>query len=104
VGIAFTTTVVARRAQFHQSRLGEHLSLLDPNYVGASDQVSSLLGLRSGDGAGAAPMIYRELLRQSSALAFNDAFLTISVLMISVLPLVLIMKRIQQPVGGGALH
>jgi len=102
VGIAFTTTVIARRSQFHQSRLAEHLSPFDGNYAGASDRVSSLLELRGGGGAGSDNVIFHELLRQSGALAFNDAFLTISVLMISVLPLVFMMKRVQQPAGVGA--
>ena len=38
-------------------------------------------------------VIYNELLRQASMMSFNDAFYLTALLMISILPLVLLMKR-----------
>jgi DHA2 family multidrug resistance protein len=93
VGIAFVTTVVSRRAQFHQTRLVEHLSPFDPAYSFFHDKLSSFLGSHGLPTSGADSLMYRELVRQSTALAFNDAFLTICLLMICTLPLVLLMKR-----------
>jgi DHA2 family multidrug resistance protein len=93
VGIAFVTTVVSRRAQFHQARLVEHLSPFDPAYLFFHDKLSSFLGSHGLPASGADSVMYRELVRQSTALAFNDAFLTICLLMIFILPLVFIMKR-----------
>jgi DHA2 family multidrug resistance protein len=101
-GVAFVTTVLSRRAQFHQSHLVDRLTPFDSGYQLATAQTSQFLhykGLGSGiaDQAGLG-MIYNRLLREASMISFNDAFHVLSVLMILVLPLVLIMRR---PKGGG---
>jgi len=94
VGIAFTTTLLSRRAQFHQSRLVESLTPLNPAYAEAKRRATEILsfkGLLSPHAADAG--LYGETLRQSSMLAFNDTFLVVALCMIGVFPLVLIMKR-----------
>ncbi|HUI44689.1 MAG TPA: DHA2 family efflux MFS transporter permease subunit [Nitrospirota bacterium] len=100
VGIAFTTTMLARRAQFHQSRLVEHLSPFDRTYTIFHSNMASFLNSKGIPPSGADGMIYRELVQQSTTLAFTDAFLTICILILCVLPLVFIMKR-AAPVAGG---
>jgi DHA2 family multidrug resistance protein len=103
VGIAFTTTMLSRRAQFHQTRLVEHLSPFDPVYSLYRDKLSSFLAAKGLSAAGADGLIYRELVRQSTTMAFTDAFLTICVLIVCVLPLVFIMQRAGSP-GGAPVH
>jgi DHA2 family multidrug resistance protein len=75
-GIAAVTTVLARRSQFHQLRLAEHLS-------GAHARVEQMqLGqylAQHADGLGmpaarAARMLYRSVLQQAGAMAYLDAF------------------------------
>jgi DHA2 family multidrug resistance protein len=100
VGIAFTTTMLARRAQFHQTRLVEHLSPFDPGYQAARDQIASALTAKGLPAAGADGIVYRELVRQSTTLAFSDAFLVICGLIICILPLVFLMQRSQAPAAG----
>ncbi len=100
VGIAFTTTMLSRRAQFHQTRLVEHLSQLDPGYVMAKSKIAAILASKGLPPAGADGMLYRELVRQSTTLAFTDAFLLICVLILCMLPLVLTMQWVR-PVAGG---
>jgi DHA2 family multidrug resistance protein len=92
MGIAFAFTMAARRAQFHQTRLVENLTPLNPNYFMTKAKATALL---SGQGAAIPPdgAIYRELLMQSSMLGFNDAFFIVAVTLISVLGLVLIMQK-----------
>lgn len=96
-GVAFVTTMLARRAQFHQSRLVENLTPFDVPYQVAGQQGAELLkgrGLESAlSGQGGLAVIYEQLLRQASMLSFNDAFYLTSIIMICVLPLVLLMKR-----------
>ncbi|MCL4476878.1 MAG: DHA2 family efflux MFS transporter permease subunit [Nitrospirae bacterium] len=96
-GVAFVTTMLARRAQFHQNHLVDHLSLFDTNYQVLASQTSHILqykGLSPGVAdQGSLGMIYGRLLREASMISFNDAFHLLSVLMILVLPLVLIMRR-----------
>jgi DHA2 family multidrug resistance protein len=99
-GIAFTTTILSRRAQFHQTRLVENLTPFDPAYQMAHDRIGSALAAKGLPPSGADGAIYGELIRQANTLAFTDAFLTICLLILCVLPLVLIMKRPEAPAGG----
>lgn len=96
-GVAFVTTILARRAQFHQFRLVENLTPFDTSYRVASEQAAGMLAQRGFPDAlseqGGLGLIYRELLRQAQMLSFNDTFLITSILMISILPLVLLMRR-----------
>jgi DHA2 family multidrug resistance protein len=100
VGIAFTTTILSRRAQLHQTRLVEHLSPFDPSYQIYHEKAAGLLAAKGLPAAGADGMLYRELVRQSTTLAFTDAFLIICLLILSVLPLVFIMKWQKAPGAG----
>jgi DHA2 family multidrug resistance protein len=105
VGIAFTTTMISRRAQFHQTRLVEHLSPLDPAYQISRERIGEMLALKGLPPSGADGLLYRELVRQSTTLAFTDAFLIICALILCTLPLVFVMKwnRASAP-GPGAAH
>jgi DHA2 family multidrug resistance protein len=101
VGIAFTTTMLARRAQFHQTRLVENLSPFDPGYTMYHDTMAFFLGSRGLPATGSDGLIYRDLIRQSTTLAFTDAFLIICILILSVIPLVFIMQWAKAPAAGG---
>ena len=104
-GVAFVTTILARREQFHQARLVDHLTPFNRSYQIFSEQSSHLLkylGLPdSFSGEGGLAVMYRDLLRQASMLSFNDAFHLVSVMMICVLPLVLLMRRATAVQPGG---
>jgi DHA2 family multidrug resistance protein len=105
VGIAFTTTMISRRAQFHQTRLTEHLSVLDPSYQIARQRIGEMLALKGLPPSSADGLLYRELVRQATTLAFTDAFLMICALILCTLPLVFLMKRGEAPAPGpGAAH
>jgi len=96
-GVAFVTTILARRAQFHQSHLIGHLTPFDSAFQISSQEGTQILQYRgvesfSSQNSGLG-IIYKELLRQASMMSFNDAFYLISILMISILPFVFIMKR-----------
>jgi len=101
-GIAFATTMAARRAQFHQSRLVEHLTPFDPSYVAAKAKITSMLSMKGAHDMPADAGIFRELMRQSSMLGFNDAFFVIAVTLISVLFLVLLMRPPEGEKGTGS--
>jgi DHA2 family multidrug resistance protein len=75
-GIAAVTTVLARRAQFHQLRLAEHLSAAHSGVE--QTQLGQYLA-QHGDGLGvpaarAVRMLYRSVLQQAGAMAYLDAF------------------------------
>lgn len=96
-GVAFVTTMIARRAQFHQVRLVEHLTPFDSNYQAAAANASHLLQSRGMSAAasqqGGLSAIYGQFLRQASMMSFNDAFYLLSIFLILILPLVFLMKR-----------
>jgi len=96
-GVAFSTTMFARRAQFHQSRITEHLTLFDQNFRSAVEWGREMLAGRGIPGAAAEgtslKMIYGQVVRQATVMGFNDAFWILSVMMACVLPLLLLMRR-----------
>jgi len=94
-GVAFVTTMLARRAQFHHMRLMEHLTPFDTIYMETKRYIAGMLKLKGISHISPDGMIYGELLRQAGMMAFNDAFYLLSVLMIFILPMVLLMKRIK---------
>ena len=87
----------ARRAQFHQSRITEHLTWFDRNFQNAVEWGKEMLAGRGIPGSAAEEttlkMIYGQVVRQATAMGFNDAFWILSVMMACVLPLLLLMKR-----------
>ncbi|PSH04936.1 MAG: hypothetical protein CXZ00_04090 [Acidobacteria bacterium] len=75
-GIATVTTMLARRAQFHQLRLVEHLS--SAHIRTRQMQIGAYLAVHA-DGlalpsARAGRLLYRGVLRQAGAMAYLDAF------------------------------
>ena len=97
-GVAFVTTILARRAQFHQFRLVDRLTPFDPNLQIAAQQSARVLQYKgAAEGAqshyGGLGVIYNQLIRQASMMSYNDAFWLISMIMICILPLVLLMRR-----------
>jgi DHA2 family multidrug resistance protein len=107
-GVAFVTTLLARRAQFHQVHLAEHLTSLDRNFQMALPRISQMLqgrgfisNLSHQGGLGA---IYSQLLREASMLSFNDVFYLLSFMMMLILPLVLLMKKGKDDTPGAGMH
>lgn len=97
VGIAAATTMLAKRAQFHQFRLIGNVTPLDPSYTHWQQTVVS--GLVA---AGHPPLqaqqkalglVYANVQRQASLMSFVDAFWLSAALMIALMPLVLILRK-----------
>ncbi len=95
-GVAFVTTMLARRAQFHQNHIVENLTPFETSYRLAVEGVSQILDYK-GFGAvaerGALGIIYGRVLKEAAMISFNDAFHLLSILMLLVLPLVLLMRK-----------
>jgi DHA2 family multidrug resistance protein len=107
-GVAFVTTLLARRAQFHQVHLVEHLTPLDRNFQIVLPQISQMLQekgfLSLLSNQGSLSTIYHQLLREASMLSFNDVFRVLSIMMMLILPLVLLMKKGKEGVSGTGTH
>ena len=102
-GIATVTTLLARRGQFHQTVLTSHLTPYDAPYGNALAGSMQLLEAHGSSAPDAAlqahGMVYGSLLRQSSMLAFSDAFWFMAVVFVAIVPLMFLMKR-SAPVQG----
>jgi DHA2 family multidrug resistance protein len=107
-GVAFITTMLARRAQFHQVHLVEHLTPFDRNFQIALPQISQMLQQKgfipSLSDQGSLGLIYGEVIKQASMLSFNDAFYLLSTMMMLVLPLVLLMKKGREGIPAPGVH
>jgi len=107
-GVAFITTMLARRAQFHQVHLVEHLSPFDRNFQIALPQISQMLQQKgfipSLPDQGSLGLIYGEVIKQASVLSFNDVFYLLSTMMMLILPLVLLMKKGREGIPAPGVH
>jgi DHA2 family multidrug resistance protein len=107
VGIAFATTLLSRRAQFHQNILAEHLTPYDPQYrhmLGSLKQMLMSQGYSAVDaGQRGVDMIYQMLLQQAQVLAYIDIFKVMAVIFLAVIPLLIFVKR-TKPGTAAAAH
>ena len=103
IGIAFVTTLIARRSQFHQARLAEAVT------PGSGSVLSELAGIaRALEHAGSASAqatrqaygaVYRQLIQQAQTLAYLDAFWLLGWFALVMVPLVFLTR----PVKGGRM-
>jgi DHA2 family multidrug resistance protein len=83
VGTSLVTTLIARRAQFHQARLVEHARVDNPNFQNTVNGMSQSLA-HAGVGVHEAQMtayarIYQSLQAQAASLAYVDTFMVLAV-------------------------
>jgi MFS transporter, DHA2 family, multidrug resistance protein len=107
IGIAFVTTLIARRSQFHQSRLTSHTTPYDPNFRTALDSLTRGLeaaGASSADAAHRAmAVMYRQLLGQGATLAYLDALKALGIATAAMIPLLFLTRR-PKPSGAPGGH
>lgn len=70
-GTAFVTTLLARRAQFHQHRLVEHLTPYDPALTQAQAALERLMNLTPREALG---VMYQYVQQQAGYMAYVDVF------------------------------
>ena len=91
IGIAVVTTLLARGAQIHQSILVGHLSPGNPALQREIDTLQHGVTTQQAYG-----LIYAELIRQSTLLAYMDNFRLLAGLALAAIPLILIFKRVRR--------
>lgn len=101
-GVAFITTLLARRAQFHQARLIENLTPYDLSYQSALEGIKAYLAPRVQGVYDVTQMagatLYKLLLQQANAMAFYDVFHAQGLLFLGLSVLMWIMKK--PPMGS----
>ena len=95
-GIAILTTVVSRGAQVHQNRLVAHVTPFDPGVQQRLQTMRSAFSAAGSDPVTAASqalaVLYLEIRKQASMLAFMDGFRLVMVLLFGIIPLLFVMK------------
>jgi DHA2 family multidrug resistance protein len=102
VGISVVTTMLDRRAQYHQHRLSSHLSRSNPQFQSLLQGMARTLEARGFSAADAMHKAYglvqSTLFRQANMLAYIDNFWLLGAAILAMIPLVFLMKR--PPTGG----
>ena len=108
VGTAFLVTLLARRAQYHQLRLGDHLTSSTLSMQSQMSQMSRYLHDRGGMvysmtlGRGMAQgALMRQLILHSTMLAYLDVIKCFAVAMGMMVPVVFLMTKVKGGRGGG---
>ncbi len=108
VGISLVTTLVARRAQAHQDMLVGHLTPYDNAYRSMLNGTSRTLQSSGSNPAQslsqAHGLIYGELLRQSSMLAYIDVFWLLSFTCLAMIPMMFLLRRARPGKAPAAVH
>ena len=96
MGTSLAQTIVERREQFHNARIGELIDPFNPAVQAFSEQGRAFFLQQTGDSAAAQELTVQalEALRQQQAasLAYFDAFWLFAALAVVLIPLVLLMK------------
>ncbi len=106
-GVAFSTTVLSQRSQFHQNFLVEHITPYNKVFQQRFAEVYQWLKLHDPSFASPVKVLavfYKEILRQASMLAFNDVFWLFAWFTAFLIPLTLILKKPEGEVEIGAIH
>src|SRR6185437_1122620 len=96
-GIAFATTLQARRAQFHQNILTAHVTTASPGYRALLAQAQALLtrhGLNPANASHAAlGLLYSTVLRQALLASYLDVFRAFGWIFLAGIPFLWLMRR-----------
>ncbi len=111
VGTAFVVTMLARRQQFHQNRLGSWVSQNNGNLQNQLDSLGRYLVEHGGRAVSLAQgkamaqgNIYGQFLRQCTMLAYLDVIKVLAVTMLALIPLVFLMQRPRKGKSGPVGH
>jgi DHA2 family multidrug resistance protein len=107
VGISVVTTLLDRRAQFHQTMLMGRISASNPVLQGKLQGMIAVLQGHGGDPPTAMrqayAMVQGTVARQATMLAYIDCFWFLGVAIVAMIPAVFLMKK-SKPGGGMAVH
>ncbi|HEU5396340.1 MAG TPA: DHA2 family efflux MFS transporter permease subunit [Verrucomicrobiae bacterium] len=99
-GIAFVTTMIARRTQVHQAMMVSHLTPTDPAFTHTVAAAGAYLARQSDPVTGlhqAYALVYATLDAQAHLWAFVDNFRVFSALAVCGIPLILLFRRVKRP-------
>ena len=101
-GVAVSSTILAQRAQVHQTFLSENITPYNPAFRNAYRHAVGFLQTNNMPASpkGGLAFIYGEITRQASMLSFNDTFYVLGVATAVMIPLTLFLRKGSS--GGGS--
>jgi DHA2 family multidrug resistance protein len=108
IGVSLTNTELAQRSQFHQARLVEHVTPSSPAYQQAARHITDVFA-----GQGDPHMLAQQhatgwiammVQNQSTLLAYVDVFFVCAVFAALMIPLALLLRRVDLKVRAGPAH
>jgi len=104
-GISLATTLIARRQQYHQSMLIEHVGPYSTQYGDTIQKLQQTFLTQSASAADALHLaqarLYAIVQQQAQVLSYIDGFWVMSMIFIALVPLVFLLRK-PAPGGGGA--
>jgi DHA2 family multidrug resistance protein len=99
IGVAFITTLLARRAQYHQAVLAGHLTQWSPETAGRLRDWANHFAEQGADSftatRRATSMLYREMIEQAQVLTYADEFWLLALVFMAVLPMLPLLRRVR---------
>lgn len=97
VGISLVTTMLARRAQYHQLQLSHNLSAANPAFRATLEGLTGKFGAGGAGPGGASQqayaMIQNNVVRQATMLAYIDNFWLLGVTILCLVPFAFLIKK-----------
>ncbi|WGV24399.1 DHA2 family efflux MFS transporter permease subunit [Halotia branconii] len=107
IGIALLATLLTNREQFHSNRLGETVSLFDPETQQRIDQMTQYFVSRGSDLSTASDQAIKAIdnivRREAYVMAFNDCFYFIGIALLLSGLAILFFKKVKNT-GGAVAH
>src|SRR6185437_5217883 len=107
IGVALSQTVLARREQFHQSRLVEHLGSWNPFYNDSLSHIQNYLNGRAATGSSSGTSIAivgHAVQSQATIMAYIDVFVALAAVAMVMVPLALTLRTVKKSTGAKPAH
>jgi MFS transporter, DHA2 family, multidrug resistance protein len=107
MGVALSQTVLARREQFHQSRLIEHIGSWNPFYNDTLNRIQGFLNGRTATGSSSGTsvaIVHQTVQTQATLLAYIDVFVALGAIALVMIPLALTLRTVNRSGGAQSPH
>lgn len=107
MGVSLSQAVLAQRAQFHQSRLVEHVGPWNPFYQDTLNQVQAYFKAHMWTGSSVGSSIAyvgNVVISQATLLAYIDVFYSLAAIAVLMVPLALTLRPVKRTAGAAPAH
>ena len=98
IGTSAVSTMVSRMSQVHQTHLIRNLTYSHSGFVEKINAIQSGIAMLSGNALSAAKanvVVYKQLIQQSTLLAYMDCFKIYALLLVALTPLIFLFQKVK---------